>query len=89
MGSPDGVTLDADGIKKLVAAVKSVNTELGTSDPPVIDLNRTVVTPVPLADVPASELEVGDYQTTGGIAVDTVLIPRALKVAASATFALS
>jgi hypothetical protein len=88
MGSPDGVTLDDPGIAKLVAAVDAVNTELGTSDPPVLDLARTTVTPVPLADVPDAELAVGDYQTTGGIFVDTVLIPRALKVAASATFAL-
>lgn len=89
MGSASGVTLDDAGIAKLVAAVNGVNVELGTSDPPVLDLARTVVTPVPLDDIPDAELAVGDYMTTGGIAVDTVLIPRAKKVAASATFALA
>jgi hypothetical protein len=55
----------------------------------VLDLARTVITPVPLEDIPAAELAAGDYMTSGGIAVSTVLIPRALKVAVSATFALA
>lgn len=85
--SSTGVNMDDEGIAKLVAAVNVVNTELGTSDPPVIDLDATTVTPVPLEDVPPAEQAVGDYQTTGGIQVDTVLIPKIRRVAVSAVFA--
>jgi len=82
-----GVNLDDDGIDKLVSAVNVVNTELGTSDPPVLDLAQTTVTPVPLDDVPDSEKAVGDYMTTGGINVSTVLIPKLRSVRVDGFFA--
>lgn len=87
--SATGVNLDEEGIDKLVAAVEAVNTELGSNDPPVIDLLDTSVTPVPLEDVPDAEKAVGDYATTGGIEVSTTLIPKLRRVRVSATFALA
>jgi hypothetical protein len=81
-----GVNLDDEGVAKMVSAIDVVNTELGTSTPPVIDLAQTSVTPVPLEDVPPDELQVGDYQTTGGINVATKLIPKGRSVRVSAVF---
>lgn len=84
-----GANLDDAGTAKFVAAVNAVNVELGTGEIPVIDLARTTVTPVPLSDVPLAEQELGDYKTTGGINVSTVLIPKIRDIAVSATFALA
>lgn len=87
--SLSGANLDDAGIQKFVSAVSAVNNELGTSDPPVLDLARTTITPVPLDEVPLAEQELGDYKTTGGINVSTVLIPKLRDIAVSATFALA
>ena len=89
MASLGGANMDDEGINQYVTAVNIVNAGLGSTTPAIIDLNQTTVTPVPIEDVPASEQEVGDYQTTGGINVSTVLIPKIRKIAVSATFALS
>lgn len=86
--SIDGLAQDPDGVNKLIAAINEVNDELGTNNPPVIDLARTVVRGVPLDQVPDAETARGDYYTTGGIIIETVLIPRMRSVAASAGFAL-
>ncbi len=74
--SVEGWTLDEDGIRKLVNGVENVNVRLAAFNPPVLDLDRTIVASVPLEDIPAAERAVGDYQTTGGIFVTTQFIPR-------------
>ncbi len=87
--SLSGANLDEAGTQKFVSAINAINQELGTSDPPVIDLARTTVTPVSLDDVPLAEQELGDYKTNGGITVATVLLPKLRDLAVSATFALA
>lgn len=85
--SQTGANLDEEGISKVVAKIDEVN--IGLDQDGVIDIGRTTVTPVPLSEVPKSELELGDYGTTGGIRVDTVLIPKLRSITTSAFFALS
>lgn len=80
-----GVNLDEGGIAEAVAVVDGVNAQLTANG--VIDGNRTTVTPVPLSDVPLAEQAIGDYLTTGGIDVSTVLIPKIRRIRASAVFA--
>ena len=82
-----GLNMDPEGIAALVAEVERVNQILGATN--VIDLDQTVVTPVPLENVPAAERAVGDYQTTGGILVETLLIPKLRAVRVSAVFNLA
>ena len=81
-----GFNLDAQGIAELVAAINAINLELAAAG--ILDITRTTVTPVPLADVPAAELAVGQYTTpNGGIEVSTVLIPKGRSISVSAVFA--
>lgn len=84
-----GLNLDDEGIGTLVAAVDQVNLSFGTGETPVLDLDQTTTTPVPLSSVPAAEQELGDYKTTGGIIVSTVLTPKLRSLRVSATFALA
>lgn len=84
--SVEGWTLDEPGIAKLVDGVDQVNVRLASFTPPVLDLDRTTVTPTPLADIPANELAVGDYKTSGGIDVVAQLIPRGRSLAVDAVF---
>jgi hypothetical protein len=77
-----GVDLTDDGLAQIKSSISLTTAELGSS----VDQSSLVITPVPLEDVPAAELAVGDYMTSGGVSISITIPPKLRGIALNAKF---
>ncbi len=82
-----GLDLDEIGLAQIKSAILIASQPF--IDAGVLDESSIVITPVPLASVPAAELAVGDYLTTGGVNVSGVITPKLHALRVSSVFAVA
>lgn len=81
----EGVDLDAAGLQDLADFVAQQMLPLVTNN---VIADDFTVTFTPLADIPAGELAIGDYKTSGKILASATITPKLRKLTVSAEFSL-
>lgn len=85
MASNAGVNLDAEGLQGVVDKVAQAMIPLVTNN---VIADDFTVTFTPLSEIPAGELAVGDFKTSGRILASATITPKLKKIRVSAQFAL-
>jgi hypothetical protein len=86
MKAPEGVNLTTEGLQGVVDAISTATLPFVQAG--VIAPNFTVEA-TPIADVPAGELAIGDFATTGQILATATITPKLRQLKVRAEFSLA